>query len=191
VNVGSVAATWLFALLAAIVTPASAAGEDASANFIVRLFVTVCIPNVGQPERVRAWAAEQHLDALTSPIALNVFVGSGGNGAAWVVPSSAGSFALSIRGSTEACAVWAKAASPADVETLFRKIVEGAAGPGIDVSVVKDAADRSRYGTIHTLVYSISGADKQQGGFLYTMQTAEHPGGLFQVSLQAGRFTQR
>jgi len=178
---------WLFALLAAVVTSESAAGEDASANFIVRLFITVCIPNVGQPENVRAWAADQHLKAVTNPIALNVFVGSGGNGAAWVVPSDVGSFALSIRGSTEACSVWAKAASPGEVETLFRKIVEGAARPGIDVSVVKDARDRSPYGTIHTLIYSVSYTEKQRGGFLYTLQTAEHTGGPFQVSLQAGR----
>ena len=182
---------WLFVLLAAIVTPEPAAGEDAAASFIVRLFVTVCLPNAGQPEKVRAWAADQHLEAVTSPIALNVFVGAGRNGAAWTVPSSVGSFALSIRGSTEACAVWAKAASPGDVETLFRKIVEGAAGPGVDVSVVKDARDRSRHGTIHTLIYSVSGTgtEKQLGGFLYTMQTAEHTGGPFQVSLQAGRFS--
>src|SRR5215469_12173479 len=154
---------------------------------IVRLFITVCIPNVGEPDNVRAWAADQHLEAVTSPIALNVFVGSGGNGAAWVVPSPLGRFALSIRGTTEACAVWAKAASPGDVETLFRKIVEGAARPGIDVNVVKDARDRSPHGTIHTLIYSVSFTEKQRGGFLYTLQTAEHTGGPFQVSLQAGR----
>lgn len=179
---------WPFLLLAAVVTPASAAEEDTSANFIVRLFVAACIPNVGQPENVRAWAADQHLEAVRNPIALNVFVGSGGNGAAWVVPSALGSFALSIRGSTEACAVWAKAASPGDVEALFRKIVEGAARPGVDVSVVKDARKRGPYGTIHTLIYSISSTEKQRGGLLYTMQTAEHAGGPFQVSLQAGRF---
>jgi hypothetical protein len=180
---------WLFVLLAAIVIPGSAAGEDASANFIVQLFITACIPNVGQPDKVRAWAADQHLEAVKNPIALNVFVGSGRNGAAWMVPSAVGRFAVSIRGSTEACAVWARAASPGDVETLFRKIVEGAERPGIDVSVVKDARDQSSYGTIHTLIYSVSGTEKQLGGFLYTMQTTERAGGPFQVSLQAGHFS--
>jgi hypothetical protein len=156
---------------------------------MVRLFITACIPNVGQPEHVRAWAADQHLEAIRNPIALNVFVGSGGNGAAWVVPSALGSFALSIRGSTEACAVWAKAASPGDVETLFRRLVEGAARPGVDVSIVKETRDQSPFGTIHTLIYSISGTEKQRAGLLYTMQTTEHAGGPFQVSLQAGRFS--
>jgi hypothetical protein len=180
---------WLFVLLAAVVISRSAAAEDASANFAVRLFITVCIPNAGQPDKVRAWAADQRLKAVTSPIALNASIGSGGNGAAWVVPSAVGSFALSIRGSTEACAVWAKVASPNDVETLFRKIVEGAARPGIDVRVVKDVRDRSPYGTLHTLMYSVTGTEQRRGGFLYTMQTAEHAGGPFQVSLQAGLFS--
>jgi hypothetical protein len=180
----------LFVLLVTV-TPEFASAEDASANFIVRLFVTVCIPNVGQPDNVRAWAADQHLEAVKNPIALNVFVGSGGNGAAWVVPSAVGSYALSIRGSTGACAVWAKAASPADVETLFRKIIEGAASPGVDVSVVKDSRQKGPSGSVHTLIYSVSGTDRQQGGFLYTMQTAERAGGPFQVSLQAGLFSTR
>ena len=180
---------WLFVLLTAIVTPESVAGEEASANFVMRLFITACIPNVGHPENVRAWAADQHLEPFRNPMALNVFVGSGENGAAWVVPSALGSFALSIRGSTEACAVWAKAASPADVETLFRKLVEGAARPGVDVNIVKDTREQSPYGTIHTLIYSIAASETQRAGLLYTMQTTEHAGGPFQVSLQAGRFS--
>src|SRR5262249_39406060 len=122
---------------------------------------------------------------------LNVFVGAGRNGAAWTVPSSVGSFALSIRGSTEACAVWAKAAGPGDVEALFRKIVEGAAGPGVDVSVVKDARDRSRHGTIHTLINRFPGTVTKKNGAesLYPRKTADHPGAPFRVPRRGGRFT--
>ena len=179
----------LIVLLALSGIPNSAVAEDASANFLVKLFATVCIPNVGQPDKVRAWAAEKHLPEVTAPVALDVFVGPGGKGTAWAAPSTVGSFALSIRGTSEACAVWARDAAPADVEALFRTILEGAKRPGVDVSVVKDTRDPSPSGVIHTLVYSVSGADKLRGGLLYTMQTAERPGGPFQRSLQAARFT--
>ncbi len=175
-------------LLAAIATPEVAAGEDAPANFLVKLFMTVCIPNVGQPEKVRAWAAEKRLEEVTSPTALQVFVGPGDKGAAWAVPSAFGSFALSIRGGSQACAVWARAANPTDVETMFRTILDGVTRPGVDVSIVKDTRDQSPSGIVRTLIYSVSGTDKQRGGFLYTMQTAERAGGAFQASLQSARF---
>jgi hypothetical protein len=178
----------LLVLLAVSATPQSAIADDTSANFLLRLFMNVCIPNVGQPERVRAWAAEKHLQEITNPIALHVFVGSGGKGVAWAVPAAFGSFALSVRGETEGCATWAQVANPAEVEGYFRKIVEGAARPGVDVGVVKDNRDPSPSGTVHTVVYSVSGTDKEKGGFLYTMVTAERSGGPFQASLQAARF---
>jgi hypothetical protein len=179
---------WLIVLVAAVVPPASAEGGDASANFLVKLFMEVCIPDVGTPQKVRAWAEEHHLQEVTNPIALDVFVGPGDKGAAWAVPASVGSFALSIRGRTEACAVWARAANPPDVETLFRTIVEGASRPGVDVRVVKDTRDQSPSGVVHSLVYSVSGTDKQRGGFMYIMQTAERPGGPFQASLKSARY---
>jgi hypothetical protein len=177
---------WWLALLSA---PNAALGDDASSNFLVKLFVSVCIPNVGQPEKVRDWAADHGLQEITTPAALNVFVGPGPKGIAWAVPSAVGSFALSVRGTTEACAVWARVAAPNDVENMFRPIVEGAARAGVDVSVIKDAHDRSPSGIVHTLIYSVSGTEKFRGGFLYTMQTAERPGGPFQASLQAARFS--
>ena len=179
----------LIVLLAFSAATNSAVAGDASANFLAKLFATVCIPNVGQPDQVRAWAAARHLQEVTSPVALDLFVGPGGKGVAWAVPSAIGSFALSIRGTTEACAVWARVASPTDVETLFRRILDGAARPGVDVSVVKDTRDQSPSGIVRTLIYSVSGIDKLRGGFVYTMQTAERSGGPFQASLQAARFT--
>jgi len=180
---------WLIALFAVVVLPRSAAGGDSSANFLVKLFMDVCIPNVGAPQKVRAWAEEHRLQEITNPIALDVFVGPGGKGGAWAVPSSVGSFALSIRGRTEACAVWARAANPPAVEALFRTILEAVSRPGVDVSIEKDSHDQSPSGTIHTLIYRVSGTEKQRGGFLYTMQTAEHAGGPFQASVQAARFS--
>ena len=179
---------WHIIFFGVIVASGPAVAEDPAANFFVKVFMNVCIPNVGQPEKVRAWAAEKHLQEVTNQIALDVFVGPGGKGVAWAVPSQFGSFALSIRGKSQACAVWARAANPTDVETYFRKIVEGAARPGVEVSIVKDTREPAPTGTARALIYSVSGADKGKGGFLYTMLTAERPGGAFQASLQAARF---
>ena len=114
--------------------------------------------------------------------------GPGVKAIAWAVPSTVGTFALSIRGRTEACAVWARAANPADVEGLFRRILEGASRPGIDVRVFKDTRDQSPSGVVHTLIYSVSGTEKQRGGLMYIMQTAERSGGPFQASLKSARY---
>ena len=97
----------------------SARAEDAKANTVLRLFIDACIPGMGQPDKVRAWATEQHLQEVTAPAALGVFVGAGTKGAAWAVPSPTGDFVLSIRGTTEACAVWARAADPGEVAAGF------------------------------------------------------------------------
>lgn len=156
---------------------------DAAADFVVKLFTNVCIPNIGQPANVRAWVEQQHLASLTDPTALEVFVGRGDKGAAWAVPANAGSFALSIRGTTEACAVWARNADPSEVQSSFERIVEGVKRPGIDVKIEQDTRSPSKVGEAHSLIYSVTGPSRTSG-FLFTLLTAEHTGGAFQASIQ-------
>ena len=178
----------LISLLVVGVTSTTAVAEDASASFVTQLFMNVCIPNAGQAEKIRAWALEKKLVAVTAPSALDVFVGAGDGGAAWAVPTSFGSFALSIRGKTHACAAWARAADPAEVEGNFRKILEGAARPGLVVKVIKDENAPGPTGVMHTLIYAVSNAGNEGRGYLYTLQTAEKTGGAFQATLQATRY---
>jgi hypothetical protein len=84
--------------IAALLVVVQSAAADPAAQFLVKLFTTVCIPNLGQPIKVRDWAQERHLQEIQNPAALNVFVGAGDRGAAWAIPATEGSFALSIRG---------------------------------------------------------------------------------------------
>lgn len=178
----------LISLLVVGVTSTTAVADDASASFVTRLFMNVCIPNVGQAEKVRAWALEKKLVEVTAPSALDVFVGAGDGGAAWAVPTSFGSFALSIRGKTHACAAWARAADPAEVEDYFRKILEGVARPDLVVKVIKDENASGPTGVIHTLIYAVLGTGNEVRGSLYTLQTAEKTGGAFQATLQASKY---
>lgn len=175
-------------LLLAMMSP-QASAEDAAASFLVKLFSNVCLPDAGHPEKVRAWASEMKLSEVTTPAALDIFVGPGGKGAAWAVPTSIGSFALSIRGTTEACAVYARAADPTEVERYFRKIMEGIARPGITVTVAKDSTEPGAHGSVRLLSYAVSAADNHGPGFLYTLTTAGRTGGAFQASLQAARYS--
>jgi hypothetical protein len=171
------------ALLLIAVQPATA---DPAAAFLTKLFIEVCVPNLGQPAKVREWAEQHHLGQIQSPTALAVFVGPGGNGAAWAVPAAAGSFALSIRGMTRGCAVWARAADPGEVMTNFKTIVEGVKRPGIEVTVDKDTVSPSPVGEAHALVYNVT-APSAPTSFEFTLLTAERPGGAFQASLQAAQ----
>jgi len=177
-------ATLMPFLVLTLTQPAAAA--DPAAQFITKLFIDVCVPNLGQPAGVREWAQAHRLPQIQSPAALGLFVGSGSNGAAWAIPAQQGTFALSIRGTTQACAVWARAADPSEVTANFQRIVEGVKRPGISVRVQKDETSPSPSGDAHALVYNV-GAPNAPTGFLFTLLTAERPGGAFQASMQAAQ----
>jgi hypothetical protein len=180
-SIRTVTAIWA---LVAVVQPARAA--DPAAQLLAKLFTTVCIPNLGQPTRVREWAQERHLGEIQNPVALSVFVGSGDKGTAWAIPVAEGSFVLSIRGTTQACAVWARAANPGDVLALFRQIIEGVRRPGIEVTVDMDTVTPSPAGEAHALVYNVT-APGAPTSFELTLLTAERTGGPFQASMQAAK----
>jgi hypothetical protein len=167
--------------------PTTFANEPA-ANFVARLFIDVCVPNMGNSEKVRMWASQRQLKEVSAPAALEVFVGPGPNGDAWAVPSQYGSFALSIRGTTEACAAWAHLADPIEVEGLFRQIMEGVKRPGLDVGVESDTTVATAFGAAHSLVYHVWPTSGNVG-FAFTLLTAERPGAPFQASLQVAKAT--
>ncbi len=164
--------------------------EDPAASFIVRLFSRVCAESSAAPDKVKVYAEKQKLGQIEDPAALEVFVGEGGKGAAWAVPAQAGKFVLSVRGKTQACAVWAQAADPAEVETQYQAIIKGVQRPGISVSVVSDQTEPSPQGTMRTLIYRVA-PESAKRGFLFTMLTTQKSGGPFQVSLQQAIFTEK
>jgi hypothetical protein len=174
-----------FTMLLGAVQPAATA-RDPAADFLVRLFTKVCIANLGQPIKVREWAQERHLAEIQNPAALHVFVGSGDNGAAWALSAAEGSFVLSIRGTTQACAVWAQAADPGEVLVLFKQVIEGVRRPGVEITVDKDTVSPSPAGEVRSLIYNVV-APGAPTSFEFTLLTAEHKGGGFQATLQAAK----
>jgi hypothetical protein len=180
----------LLSLIAVLALARPAAAADPAAQFITKLFIDVCVPNLGRPAAVREWAQAHRLPQIESQAALGLFVGSGTNGAAWAVPAPQGTFALSIRGTTQACAVWARTADPSEVLTNFQKVIEGVRRPGITVSVQKDETSPSPSGDARALIYNV-GAPNAPSGFLFTLLTAERPGGAFQASMRAAQATTR
>ena len=175
----------LFLSIAAIaalgVSGANAA--DLGASRVTKLFMDACVPNIGESAKVRAWAEAQHFQEIKDPAPLSVFVGPGDQGAAWAVPTKEGGFAVSIRGKTRACAVWAQFASPSESEAYFRQIVEGARRPGVEVNVFQDTTTATGAGQVRTLIYKVGSPDSPKS-FVFTLQTAERPNGAFQVSMQ-------
>jgi hypothetical protein len=164
----------------------SVAIADPAAEFLANLFITACIPNIGQPAKVREWAQRHQLAEIQNPVALGIFVGPGDKGAAWAVPAAEGSFALSIRGTTQACAVWARRADPGEASALFQKLIEGVKRPGIEITVDKDTVSPSPVGDAHALVYNVT-APNAPTSFEFTLLTAERTGGAFQATMQAAQ----
>ncbi len=149
----------------------------------MKLFVAACIPNMGQPDAVRAWAAQKQLGRIQDAAPLAVFVGPGNKGDAWAVPTKWGKFALSIRGGTEACAVYAQTASPTLAEGDFKKVIEGVERPGIGVRIDRDSSTQTPFGLARVLAYNIR-APGALTGFEFTLLTVERPGGPFQATMQ-------
>jgi hypothetical protein len=162
----------------------SAALADPAAQFVTKLFITACVPNLGQPAKVREWAQGHQLAEIQDPAALGLFVGPGDKGAAWAVPSAQGSFALSIRGTTQACAVWARVADPGEALSMFQQLIEGVKRPGLEITVDRDTVSPSPVGDAHALVYNVT-ATNAPTSFEFTLLTAQRAGGAFQVSMQA------
>ena len=178
---------WLGLICALLQSQPAAAGEPA-ADFLTKLFLEVCVPNMGRPDKVRAWANERRLGPVTNPASVSVFVGPGDKGGAWALPAGVGNFAVAIRGQTEACTVWAQSASPGDVEINFKKLMEGVNRPGLKMKVERDATAPTPVGQARPLVYSLFANDARQG-FAFTMLTAERSGGPFQATLQVSKAT--
>jgi hypothetical protein len=169
-----------------ICLPHPACAGDDRAAYLVKLFIEACVPNMGNPDGVRAWAVDKHLGQISEAAALAIFVGPGNHGAAWAIPTQYGKFALSIRGTTQACAVYAHAADPTEVETDFKTIVESVKQPGIRLRVDKDATTDGPAGRARALAYNMI-APGAPSGYEFIMLTAERAGGAFQASIQVAK----
>ena len=165
-----------------------AIADDPAASFVTRLFMEACIANMGQPDKIRAWAEQRQLTQISSPEALSAFVGTGSQGSAWYVPNAIGKFALSIRDATQSCAVYARQAVASDAEVLFRKLIDEVKRPGIEVSMIDERETATPVGKAHTLAYQIRPTNGAKG-FVFTLITAAKPGAAFQVSMQVASAT--
>lgn len=169
-------------LAGAILATEPASAGDASAAFLANLFVEACVPHLGQPDQVREWALSRGLKRIEEAKGRAAVVGSGGKGEAWSVPSADGSFALSLRGETGSCAVWAQKTAAADALSLFQTLVESVAGAGVDLHVERDEAGAGR----RLLTYEAE-APGAGAVFEFTLLTLDRPDALYQAMMEAGR----
>lgn len=179
----------------AVFTPALAYAGDYNAEATFRLFTASCVRSLGVAAEVRTWAAQSRLVPITDPFALSTFAGSGPKGAAWVLPSpNDRRFTLSIRGGSETCAVWAEVGDPQTAEELFRKMVAGAARPGVNVSTEDDQNFTTATGKARLLTMAV--ADKDGEGYRFTLMAGDRTGAFFsgapiQLSMQMARVEAR
>lgn len=185
----ALAAFTLYAATLCAAQPAAAGDYNAEATF--RLFTASCVRSLGVPDEVRKWAAQSHLTPITDPSALSTFVGPGPKGAAWILPSpNDRRFTLSIKGGSQTCAVWSEAGDPQTAEELFRKMVEGAARPGVNISTEDEQTFTTASGKARLLTMAV--ADKTGEGYLFTLMAGDRTGTFFsgapiQISMQMTR----
>ena len=59
----------LLLLICALVALPRGAAAEADADFLTKLFVDACVPNMGRPDKVRAWATKRRFKPITNPAA--------------------------------------------------------------------------------------------------------------------------
>lgn len=155
------------------------AEADPNATALIKLFTDACLNSHGKPESVRAYAAKAGLREIDDWGVLPALVGDGDNGIAWEakLPDSKGNFALSLRGGSGTCAAWAQTATPRDLETQFRDLVEGLADKGMSVAVEREELIPTRTGQGALISYRVVNAANQH--FLVSLVVGDKAGSLF------------
>ena len=167
-------------LSAVLATPVLAADRAQSAKELFQLFSDACIANRAAPDDVKAWADDHHLEAVQSSGALQTFAG-GDDGAVWEARMPSSAFALALRASGGACAVYGDKLDPAVVENLVRGFADELQGAGRQIVVVKDDKSPADHGAQRSLVYL---ADGPSGKLTLAMIVNEKPGGAYQATIQ-------
>ena len=166
---------------------------DYNAEVTFRMFTATCMRRLGVIAEIQSWAKDARLRPITEPSALSTFVGPGpgAKGGAWVLPSpNDRKFTLSVRDSSQSCAVWAEAGDPVTAESLFRKMVTDAARPGTKVSTDDDVSFTTATGKARLLTMAVT--DTGGDGFQFTFMAGDQTGNFFsgapiQLSLQMSR----
>ncbi|MDP9127400.1 MAG: hypothetical protein M3N08_03955 [Pseudomonadota bacterium] len=182
----SFAAAVLTATLAFLASAPTAKASDPATDNLVKLYLNLCVPSMGQPENVRSFAAQNNLVPIKDDATLAPLLGPGQKGAAWTIPSSLGAYMISVQDATGACAVWAQTADPGEVKGNFDIIIRGLNGAGIVVKMDKDVTTTTPAGEQHTIAYNVTQASAHVT-FEFTMITVDHAGGPFRASLQASK----
>ncbi len=160
---------------------------DSDSVVAINQFNATCVRHLAKPDDVRAWANENYA-SIRDPDFLATVVGRIADGAAWQLPSPTGrELTLSLRGDGKTCAVWSEAANPEDVETEFKKMVNGAARDGITVKTTTDSTLPTRSGAGRLL--SMSVMDQELGsGYLFTFIAGDlFSGAPISLSMQVMR----
>lgn len=156
------------------------ADSDRNTVALIKLFSDACLSVRGKHESIRAFAVQSGFQAIDDWALLPALVGDGDNGIAWAanIPDATGRFALSIRGGSGVCAVWAETAAPPDLETRFRDLAEGLARTGVTVTVEREELIPTRTGEGALIAYRVAdGAAKQY--FLLSLVVGDKSGSLF------------
>ncbi|WP_437342721.1 NMCC_0638 family (lipo)protein [Paraburkholderia phenoliruptrix] len=140
--------------------PSSAA--VAQSNVATRLFVGLCIPSMGNREKLSVLATQYNLRDVDPSFSEKVLGGK--TGKVWSAPSPLGKFIV-IWQSDNSCSVWARRADAATSIQHFKRILTGTQRPGLQLRVIADRDVEGQGGTYHYLSYFLSRDGQEIGAF--------------------------
>jgi hypothetical protein len=158
--------------------------SDPAAIFAGRIFNDACLTNIGHPDQVRSYAAENRFSPITDPASLRLLAGENPTGEFWQASIAEGDFALSVKRETQKCIVWAKNANARDAELVFKSRLREFVGHDAQLTQTGDIKGPTPHGNEHLLKYRSFDPNKHLA-VVYFMSAAEQAGESYQVLFEA------
>ncbi|HWQ39135.1 MAG TPA: hypothetical protein VNM24_11115 [Burkholderiales bacterium] len=143
--------------------------EDTRAIYALNLFGAACMANLGDADRISAWAGLEALAPLDPGEVALLLAGKPGHG--WNASGPNGE-ALLLLGEDGVCSVWARRAAAAQTQAWVRAMMQQAGADGTRAELVEDRLLDGRGGQYRLVAFRLSstGSPRQ---FLLSCATTE------------------
>lgn len=153
--------------------------EGVDASTMITMFTDACVKNTERPKGTGDYVALNPFLVLDNPQMLKTLVGDGPRGRAWIAhsPGAHHSFVVTLHSTAPTCAVWAESVDVAGMESVFRRVVEAVAQPGVTVTLEKEKVVNTPTGVGKALTYRVDYASRNRT-YVFALEVADKTGSL-------------
>lgn len=159
--------------------PARAAVEDANSKLLISMFTEACVRHTERPKGTLTYLSLNPFMQVADEAVLKKLLGEEIDGGAWITHTKGveGNFVVALHRVAPTCGAYADIVDPAGAESVFRRVMEAVAQPGVTVTVEKDEPITTKTGTGKALTYRVDYASRHRC-YRFALVVADKPGSL-------------